>query len=200
MSVALDYFGPQCPRCGVTLAESSLRTALLTCERCRGKFEATVFQPPQRRQQITEVVGAAGPEGANACANHARNAAVASCVRCGLFICSLCDMNVGAGSYCPPCFDRVRNEGTLKPVATKYKDYASMARVTAIAGIIFWFIWPVIGGMAMYYAVKGMKQRREQGRSTFGMIVVFIFGILYIAGGLAIYGFMIWGMFESAKS
>ena len=194
MSVVADYHGPQCPRCGITLADSVLRNGAMTCDYCGKPFEATVFQPPQRRQQVTEVVAAAGPEGANVCANHLRNAAVTSCQRCGLFICSLCDMNMGTGSYCPSCFDRVRQEGTLKPAAVRYRDYASIARLTAIVGIIFWPLWPILGAMVVYYAPKGMRQRREQGRSTAGMIVILILGILEIAGGIAIYGFMIWAM------
>lgn len=199
MSVVAEYLGPQCPRCGIPLNASTLRSGTLICDHCSRPFEATVFQPPQRRQQITEVVGAAGPEGANACANHARNAAVTSCQRCGLFICSLCDMNMGTGSYCPSCFDRVRAEGTLKPIATRHRDYASIARLTAIVGILFWFAWPVLGGMVVYYAPKAMKQRREQGRSTAGMIVILILGILEIIGGFAIYGFMLFALMKGTS-
>lgn len=199
MSVVADYLGPQCPRCGVSLNLSATRTGTLVCEVCKRPFEATVFEPPKRRQQITEVVGMAGPEGANACANHARNAAVTSCQRCGLFICSLCDMNMGTGSYCPSCFDRVRAEGTLKPAAVRFRDYASIARLTAIVGILFWPFWPILGGMVVYYAPKAMKQRREQGRSTAGMVVILILGILEILGGLGIYGFMIWGFMQGVK-
>ncbi len=199
MPVVAEYVGPQCPRCGITLNAATLRSGTLICDYCNRPFEATVFQPPQRRQQFTEVVGAAGPEGANACANHARNAAVTSCQRCGLFICSLCDMNMGTGSYCPSCFDRVRSEGTLKPVATRRRDYASLARLTAIVGILFWFAWPILGGMVVYYAPKAMKQRREQGRSTAGMVVVMILGILEIIGGFAIYAFMIFALMKGTS-
>ncbi|HEU4521947.1 MAG TPA: hypothetical protein VFT12_08095 [Thermoanaerobaculia bacterium] len=199
MSAATAYEGPECPRCEATLPVASLRSGVITCPACQRPFEATAFQPPQRRPQITTIVGATGPEGANACATHARNAAVTSCQRCGLFICSLCDMNVGLGSYCPSCFDRLRNEGALPAVATKYRDFASMARLTAIVGILFWFAWPLVGALAVYYAGKGRKQRRDEGRSSVGMFVVASIGLLEILGGLAMYGFFVWALFQGAK-
>ena len=196
MSVSIDYYGPQCPRCGVTIALESLRTGTMICDYCQRPFEATAFQPPQRRQVTTEVVGAAGPEGANACANHVRNAAVTSCLRCGLFICSLCDMNIGAGSYCPSCFDRVRAEGTVRPMATKYRDYAAMARLTAILGMLVCYLWAIPGAIVLYLAPKAFRQRREQGKSTVGMVFIVILGILEILASVAIFGFLIWAMLQ----
>ena len=195
MTTAYAYVGPQCPHCSVPLSNSMRRTGLLVCEFCRRSFEATVFTPLARRgTEAVETIVAAGPAGANACANHARNAAVTSCQRCGLFICSLCDMNVGAGSFCPTCFDRVRAEGTLKPVATRYRDFASLARITAIFGLVFYFVWPIIGAGAIFLAVKGMRQRREQGRSRAGMVIIMILGVIEIIAGITLYGFFIWAI------
>ena len=200
MTIALAYVGPQCPRCGVFIAPGALRSGTVTCEVCLRKFEATVFDAPERPREaaVLETVVVAGPAGANACANHARNAAVASCARCGLFICSLCDMNVGAGSYCPSCFDRVRTEGTLKPVATRYRDWASIARLTAIIGLLFYFAYPVVGGLARYFSIKGMRQRREQGRSRIGMVIVMLIAIAEIVGGFALYGFFVWAIVKGS--
>ena len=197
MAVALAYVGPQCPRCGVLLAPAMVRSGMLTCEICRRGFEATAFEAPERRvAPIVETVVAAGPAGANACANHARNAAVTSCARCGLFICALCEMNIGAGSYCPSCFERVREEGTLSPVVTRYRDWASIARLTAIVGLLFYFAWPLVGGLAIYFSTKGMKQRAQQGRSRAGMVIVMLIGIGEVIGGLALYGFFIWAIVQ----
>ncbi len=53
--------------------------------------------------------------------------------------------------------------------------------------------------MVVYYAPKAMKQRREQGRSTAGMVVVMILGILEIIGGLAIYAFMIFALMKGTS-
>lgn len=172
----IGYGGPQCPRCHVTLAADDIRSGVIACPHCRRSFEATAFQPPERKQAIVQSL-TIGPDGeANACANHARNVATTSCQRCGLFICSLCDMNVGSGSLCPGCFDHVRNEGKLAPAARRYRDYASMARSSAIFGILFFYIG--LGPLTVHYAIKGRKQRRDDGRSTVGVTISMIAGIL----------------------
>src|SRR6185295_6203649 len=120
----------------------------------------------------------------NPCANHPLNTAVTSCQRCGVFICSLCDMNVGSGSHCPSCFDRLRSEGSLKGATTRYRDYAAMARVTAIAGVFFIAVGVAFGPLALYYAHKGLAQRRAEGASTVGVRITAIFGLLELLAGI----------------
>src|SRR3954470_4194752 len=131
-----SYEGPSCPRCNARLTADWIQTGIVRCPDCNRDFEAMAFRPPTHRL-VVEHVAASGPIGANACANHAKNAAVTACQRCGLLICALCDMDVGTGSYCPACFDRLRSEESLQPAATRYRDYASMARVAMIAGLFF---------------------------------------------------------------
>ncbi|HUP59483.1 MAG TPA: hypothetical protein VNA69_03590 [Thermoanaerobaculia bacterium] len=196
MRVALAYAGPQCPRCGTTLAADALRSGEIACAHCGKSFEATAFDLPQRRGPQIADVAIAGPEGSNACANHPRNAAATNCQRCGLFICSLCEMNIGTGSFCPNCFARMRAEGTLPTAVTRYRDYVSMARIAILAGILIWFFAPLFGGLALYYAQKGMKQRREEGRSRAGPIIATVFAVLQILGALSLYAFLVWSFFR----
>lgn len=187
------YTGPQCPHCNGGLTRDWVRTGTIVCPYCSGVFEATVFNPPERRIRIVEVA-TAGPEGATACANHARNAAVTSCERCGLLICSLCDMNLGEGSLCPSCFERIRTEGSSRAVVTRYRDYTAMARLSVIGGFLFSFflLGIPLGALAVYYAIKGAKQRRAEGSTTFGAVIVMVLGVLEILGGLAFIAFIIW--------
>ncbi|MBV9494916.1 MAG: hypothetical protein JOZ54_11770, partial [Acidobacteria bacterium] len=119
IQVARTYDGPECPRCHARLTADWVRSGIIQCPDCSRDFEATAFHPPQRRAKIVEVMAVV--DGANACANHARNAAVTTCQRCGLFICSLCDMNVGTGSYCPSCFDRLRASNELRGSSARYR-------------------------------------------------------------------------------
>jgi ribosomal protein L37AE/L43A len=196
MTIVPSYTGPQCPRCGVALTADWIRSGAITCPFCNRAFEATAFSPRPRKQVATTEVVTVGPEGANACANHTRNAATASCQRCGLFICGLCDMNVGSGSYCPSCFERVRTEGTLHTAARRYRDFATMARSSAIAGILLSliFLGLPLGAAAMYYGVKARRQRREEGRSTAGMTVAVIVGLLEMLGGIAYIGVLFYSI------
>src|SRR5688572_16368912 len=110
-------------------------------------------------------------------------------------------MNVGAGSYCPSCFERVRTEGTLQAAARRYRDYATMARTAVIAGLFFsiMFLGLPFGGAAMYYAIQARKQRRDEGRSTAGVTFIMILGLLEMLAGIASFAFLIYSIAESAS-
>jgi uncharacterized paraquat-inducible protein A len=188
-----SYEGPSCPRCHARLTADWIQSGTIICPDCNKAFEATAFRPPQPRLEVVSVAAALTPEGANACANHARNAAVTNCVRCGLFICALCNMDVGTGPHCPSCFDRLRSDDALSPAATRYRDYASMARIAMIAGIFFSFIFMGIpfAAVSLYYARRGFKQLRDEGRSKIGLIVIIIFDLLEIVAGVVWIAFLI---------
>jgi len=183
-----SYEGPSCPRCHARLTADWIQSGTIICPDCSKPFEATAFRPPPRRLEVISVAAALTPEGANACANHARNAAVTNCVRCGLFICALCNMDVGTGPHCPSCFDRLRAEDALSPAATRYRDYVSMARFAMIAGVFFsmMFLGIPFGAASLFYARKGFRQLREEGRSKIGLIIIIIVDVLEILGGLAL--------------
>lgn len=196
-----SYEGPSCPRCHARLTADWIQSGTIICPDCNKPFEATAFRPPQRRLEVVSVAAALTPEGANACANHARNAAVTNCVRCGLFICALCNMDVGTGPHCPSCFDRLRADDALSPAATRYRDYASMARIAMIAGLLFSFIFLGIpaGAVSLFYGRKAFKQLREEGRSKIGLIIVIIFAVLEIIAGIAWIALLIVGLAQMAK-
>jgi ribosomal protein L37AE/L43A len=200
MTSSTTYAGPQCPHCSVALDADSIVSGAIICPRCDSLFEATAFTPPERNQAATLEVVQVGPEGASACANHARNAATASCQRCGLFICSLCDMNIGTGSYCPSCFERVLAEGSLQPAARRYRDYAMMARSASIAGLLFslMLIGIPFGALSIYYGAKARKQRIAEERSSAGLVFVMIFGVVEILIGIASIGFVFYAIGKSS--
>jgi len=189
---ARAYEGPECPRCKARLTADWIRSGIISCPDCRRTFEATAFNPPQPRLRVAEVTMT--PEGANTCANHARNAAVTSCQRCGLFICALCDMSVGSGSYCPACFDRLRAEGSLKGTNTRYRDYGRMALISLIVGVPFlgaFGLGAMFGVASLIYANKARQQRKAEERSTVGVAIVSVLAMLEIAGGLTVLALMV---------
>ena len=196
------YDGPTCPRCYAKLTADWIRTGIVRCPDCGRDFEATAFTPPVRRLRVAQVASS-GPVEANACANHARNAAVTSCQRCGLLICALCDMNVGSGSYCPSCFDRLRAEGAEPAVATRTRDYRAMARVCAFAGFFFMFafVGPLFAILSLVYLSRARKQRAARGESPWapGIIVILLFDVVEIAGGIGMATLMIMAMTGALK-
>jgi uncharacterized Zn finger protein (UPF0148 family) len=169
--------GPQCPHCSAPLEAAVLRhPGTVHCPSCMRAFEATSFQPREARHQAVQVVTETPDGTAAACANHAGNAAVTSCQRCGLFICALCEMNTGSGTYCPSCFERVRVE-TLQGGA-RYRDYASMAISGAVVGFLCMGAFIPVGPFVIYWAMKGIRQRRTEGARATGVVVALILGIL----------------------
>ena len=108
-------------------------------------------------------------------------------------------MNVGSGSYCPSCFERVRTEGTLHAAARRYRDFATMARSFAIAGILLITVLGLpLGVAAMYYGVKARRQRREEGRSTAGVTITIIVGLLEALGSMAFIIFILYTIGKAA--
>jgi MFS family permease len=93
----------------------------------------------------------------------------------------------------------MRAEGTLAGSATRYRNYAGMATLSAVAGVFCSFFALPFGALSLYYGRKGIKQRRDEGRTIAGMVIVMIFGVLEILGGIALIGFFIWAMVQAAK-
>lgn len=192
------FAGPQCPSCNAPLESETARSGVIQCMFCHTQFEGTQFQPRERRHDVVQVVTET-PDGiAAACANHSRNAAVTNCSRCGLFICALCDLNVGEGSVCPSCFDRARGENAPGGGITRYRDYASMAASGVVFSLITCGFFP--GAFAVYWGVRGIRQRRTEGQGIAGPVISIVLGSLETAGLLVWLTFMIIGMVAGAKS
>jgi hypothetical protein len=115
-----------------------------------------------RRLQVLEV-SSSGPEEAASCAAHRRNAAVASCERCGIFMCTLCRTEADGLVICAPCFERLASEGALHSAQTRYRDYTGLAWIAGIIGLLLWFPGLVTGPASIYYALRGLRQMSEWG-------------------------------------
>jgi hypothetical protein len=196
--VARAYGGPECPRCRMRLTADWLYTGEITCPDCGKTFEATAFSPPERPQPA-QIALIALPEEGSGCANHARNAAVTNCQRCGLFICALCDMDIGTGPLCPSCFDRMREEGSLTQVKRGYRDYARLALIALIAGIVFGcgFLGLPFGALSLVYSRKAIQQLHEAGRPRTGAYVVISLAMIESLVGLVWMTFFFYTLFRA---
>jgi hypothetical protein len=152
------------------------------------------FDPPQR-QVRAQGLAEAGPGGATSCANHRNNAAVVNCGRCGVFMCDLCRIDSDGQTLCPTCFDRLSAEGSLKSTRFTYRDYGRMAGSLAVLGLVITFVAIVAGPAAVYYGVKGLRQRREMGEggAQVGIWAAIVLGGLETAGGALLLFFIFRG-------
>jgi hypothetical protein len=168
------YAGPHCPRCRAPL-DDRLQDGENVCLECLGDFEARLFHPPQRSARVLQLAQS-GPEGAVSCANHARNAAVAACDRCGLLICSLCQLDVADAKLCPSCFERLGQDDDADTTRTRFRDYGSLGALWAFVGLIFsaLFFGIPLGIVSVYYCIKAFRHRESRSSITFVVFVLLL--------------------------
>jgi len=184
------YAGPTCPRCSAPLNTTVLHDGPYTCSYCRKTYDIRVFHPQSRSVAVPQL-SQQGPDEGTPCAYHARNAAAAACERCGVFICSLCEMTTETGKFCPSCFDRLAQE-PAHGGTTRIRDYGSMAMLSAGAGLLFVFFLGIPGGiLAWYYAIKAWRNPEQSSAGRGRLITAMIIALFDIAfGGLIVYGFI----------
>ena len=173
------YAGPRCPHCRVTLDLEHLFSGMQSCPTCHGVYEAIRFTPPARRTHVARVAEA-GPAGASPCGTHPANASVASCERCGVFMCGLCRIDLEQQTLCPECFERLSADGTLRSTQVTLVSHHRIAVVSLLAGILTWPLMSVFGIAAAYLCLRELRRKRRmqepEGRgaiwTTFGLAVV----------------------------
>jgi len=88
---------PPCLACGAPLPPDAVSAlALARCAVCgvAQRWELfPAYHAPAEAASAAEPIAAAGEEAA--CAFHPTKRAVASCGRCGLFVCALCELPLG---------------------------------------------------------------------------------------------------------
>ena len=156
------YAGLTCPHCGTLRDAQQIQNGRQLCPVCLRDFEAVRFDP-QRPPASVPRLAEAGPEGGNACPQHAGNATVGHCSRCGVFLCGLCRIDAEGRVLCPACFERLCDESALPGLITGYRDYGRVSTSLVIFGLLL-FLAPVTGPAAIYYAVKAIDQRRAVNR------------------------------------
>jgi hypothetical protein len=159
------------------------------CPRCGRTYLAAPFTPPEPRRPAVESLAAAGPAGAVPCGRHAGNAAVATCSRCGVFMCTLCRIEADGQDLCPACFDRLSSEGVLWTARTRVRDYRGLSLAAGLLGF-FCFAGILTGPLTLYLVYRGVQQRRQSGESD-GRLALFaaaVLGVLQIAEA----AFVVW--------
>lgn len=88
-------------------------------------------------------------------------------------------------TLCPGCFDRLSAEGSLPSTRKRFRDYGRLARAAVLLGILFFFVAPVSGLVAVLYAARALKQKKEMGTTEGrnGAYVIMGLGVLEAVGG-----------------
>jgi hypothetical protein len=155
------------------------------CGSCALDFTAALFEPPESpRPQPRALEG--GAVGEARCARHARNAAAATCERCGAFMCALCRIDSDGKVLCAACFDRLRGEGALQSARTSFRSWRTLGLHLSIVGFFVSPLGIVIGPAALVATIRGIAQDRksgdEGGRAS--AVVALVLGVLVTLAGV----------------
>lgn len=179
------YTGPECPRCGAWIDLDRMTAGEQRCAGCGTDFLATPFRPPDVRVRV-ESLAEASPEGAVPCARHTGNAAVANCTRCGVFMCTLCKIDIDGQQLCPGCFDRLSAEGVLVTANTRIRDFRGMALSLGVLGLLLSCFGLITGPLTLFFVAQAARQRRHRNEKggTASLVAAGLLGLAQIAIGI----------------
>jgi hypothetical protein len=167
------------------------------CGECALEFTAAVLRPLEGPPVPAPLEQ---PSGGASCARHARNAALAACERCGAFMCGLCRVEVDGQSICAACFDRGRNEGSLKAAQTTFRSWRTLGLHLAVVGIFLYPLGMLTGPASLFATARGVAQSRKDGDEggALGTVVAVLLGLLVTALG-ALFLLVIGGVLYARK-
>jgi uncharacterized Zn finger protein (UPF0148 family) len=196
----IGYTGTSCPRCKGMLRHETLTDGKQSCTSCGGEFEAVRFDPVQPVVVVPSLAGV-GPEAGAPCAQHARNQAEASCSRCGQFMCALCKIDADGQVYCPPCYERLTQEGSVAGGAMRVKNYAGYALACFVGSYMMLFVSPITGSLGIYFAVKGLQEKkaRNENDGVVRLWFLLVMNGLTLLGGIAFMAVML-GAFAMSRN
>lgn len=189
-------FAPlRCGRCQTALRGAMFNQAGWSrCPGCRARTEAHVF-PAFFDAPGGPSIGPASED--VACAFHPRKAAAATCGRCALPVCALCEVAVDGQSLCPTCANLGGREGRLGPIESEAVRYDALALMLGLWPLILiftlWICWPVylLTAAATFYVVVRYWQAPERAfvprPRAHLVIAALLAGLqLLVAAGLAV--------------
>jgi hypothetical protein len=180
MSTAAALGSVPCGRCGTALRPGAIGMTRCVCGMDQ---EVIRFQPFRRPPRVTAVALVPGTP----CAYHSGNLAVASCGRCGSFLCDLCATPVSGDTYCTQCFERIRREGTSGALKNQFPRPHAVAVVLGFLGLIppFGVLVAPLVGWQMFSAIR--RRRELEEREAWLMVYVVAAGFLALGGLFVMY-------------
>lgn len=186
------YAGVACPHCGLPLDHRQVVSGAQTCPACGRGFEAVRFDPPAPDVSVPRV-SEAGPEAKGACPQHPGNVALGPCSRCGVFLCALCRIDTDSRVLCPPCFERLADEGGLPSLVASYRDFGRVQSSLLALGLLLAILAPIAGPGSLYYGARARRQAEARGEPRGWLHVwgLYALGVLEALGGVALIVLMV---------
>jgi hypothetical protein len=173
-----------CLACGAPLGEAAVSALVLSpCGACGLAQRYELFPaweaPPPSSSGGEAVVSA---EEAS-CAFHPGKKAVVSCARCGLFVCSLCELEVSGERICPRCLETGVKKGKLKDLENHRFLYDRLALMLAVYPAVLFYPTLLTAPVALFVALRFWNAPRslvKPGRGA--QIWAVVLALLEMAG------------------
>jgi hypothetical protein len=177
-----------CTQCEADLPRAAVnQDRLVTCEVCGHQSIAYVFPA----YYTAEVAGERAPSrrgDQSSCFFHPGKVAQTACDGCGRFLCSVCDIVVGAHHLCPICVQNQAVPGSASKLETERVRHDQIT--LALAVVAPFVMFPVVPLTAPYAVYRGIRYFRNPGslvsHSKWPTILALFFAFLQIAGMVAI--------------
>ncbi|MBN1865335.1 MAG: hypothetical protein JW808_10575 [Victivallales bacterium] len=102
---------PACPKCGFILTQLMLGGGVpFHCPRCNTLQAAWIYPASVAKFDKGSKPETLVSQEHSACFYHQGKVATAHCGECGVFLCSLCDINLEGMHLCPKCFNASRGK------------------------------------------------------------------------------------------
>ncbi len=160
-----------------------LQQGQVYCGECALTFTAALFSPPLRPAPAAPALE---PGAATPCARHARNPAIATCERCGAFMCGLCRTDADGKALCMPCFERLRGDGAIADTRTTFKSWRTLGLHLGVLGLLLSPVGLILGPASLVASARGVAQvrRGEEAGGAAGTVTAFVLGMLSTLFGL----------------
>lgn len=181
-----------CPKCRLSLNPAAYPLgAFRECSNCGAALQIETFPalgrpiaPGQAGQSIV-VESEAG------CFYHPSKQAVIHCAACGRFLCSLCDLGLSDGHYCPTCVETGRRKGKFSNLEDERFLYDELALTLAVAGLL---TCGLTAPVSLYYALRHWKKPGGiASRSKATAIAAILLSLLQIGIFITWLAVVIWG-------
>lgn len=182
-----------CGRCGLTLPDPLPNSPdWLPCPSCETPSRTEVF-PARHRSTVAGDAGEAlREEGEAACFFHAEKRAAASCERCGVFVCKLCDLDLAGEHLCPRCLETGVKKGKLENLQNHRFLYDRVALALALYPLLIFYLTLVTAPVAIFVAIRYWKAPRSLVRpGGVRFVASILFALLELLGWVALIGFLV---------
>ncbi len=161
--VRLDEFTP-CPTCGAALL-------------------GEVF-PAFYKDLLPGLPGEdLGAPGETACFYHSGKRAAGTCERCGVFVCNLCDLQVGGERICPRCLDLGVKKKKLGRLEFERVLHGRIALSLAVLPLLIFYFTVLTAPAALFVAIRYWNTPKSLVRPTrAGHLVAIVVATLELAG------------------